>query len=129
MKIIKYFFVGGTAAVVDITIFFIFAKVIQFPYLTVGALGFVIATIVNYILSTRFVFISGSRFSKYREIILVYAASIIGLLLNQLILYACVDGVGLELMISKLTATGSVFLWNFFARNNFIFKPTNADYV
>lgn len=127
MKIIKYFFVGGAAAAVDITIFFVFAKLFGFPYLTVGALGFIIATLVNYVLSTRFVFKSGARFSIKQEVILIYSVSMVGLILNQLVLYACVDGVGLELMLSKLIATGSVFLWNFFARNYFIFKPINAD--
>jgi putative flippase GtrA len=34
-----------------------------------------------------------------------------------------VDVLGLELMLSKLIATGSVFAWNFTARNYFVFRP------
>jgi putative flippase GtrA len=38
------------------------------------------------------------------------------------VLYAAVDLMALELMLSKIIATGSVFLWNFLARNYFIFR-------
>lgn len=123
MKVFRYFLVGGAAAAVDIGWFFIFAKLAGFNYLAVAPLGFVLATWVNYQLSVRHVFRSGIRFSRGREIILVYVISAVGLLVNQAVLYGLVDQLGVELMLAKVTATVTVFFWNFGARNNYLFAP------
>lgn len=123
MRIVKYFFVGGAAAVVDIGIFFVFAKLLGYNYLAVGCAGFILATAVNYVLSIRFVFQSGVRFGKKTELAFIYAVSLIGLGLNQTILFTLVEKAGVELMLSKLAATFGVFLWNFSARNFIVFRP------
>jgi putative flippase GtrA len=126
MRILRYFIVGGVAAAVDIGFFFLFAKLAGFNYLVVAPLGFVLATWVNYELSVRHVFQSGVRFSRKREILLVYAVSTVGLLINQAVLYLLVDQVGAELMLSKLTATVTVFFWNYASRNNYVFSPRSV---
>ena len=118
----KYLLVGGTAAAVDITIFFVFAKLVGFNYLSIGAVGFIAATFVNYLLSVRFVFESGIKFSKKEELALVYIASSMGLAINLGILYLCIEIAMIETMTSKLIATASVFFWNFFSRKQLIFK-------
>lgn len=123
MKIIRYAAVGGTAALVDFVFFAIFAKGFGFNYLLVGACGFVIATAVNYFLSIRFVFESGVRFEFVREISLVFLISLIGLGVNQAVLYIGIGILGWEMLLTKLCATGVVFFWNFGARSRFIFKP------
>ena len=125
MKIIRYFLVGGIAATVDISIFFIFAKQLGYNYLVVGVFGFLIATLANYLLSVRHVFETGIRFGKKHEIMLVYLVSLIGLLFNLLILYMCIDILGIEMMLGKITATTSVFFWNYLSRQRFIFRSAS----
>jgi putative flippase GtrA len=119
----KYFVVGGISACVDIGFFFVCAKILGFNYLAVAVVGFLIAVPVNYLLSVRFVFRSGARFRPVHELGLVYLVSSVGLGLHLMVLYAAFDMLGLELMLSKLVATGSVFMWNFLARNYFVFRP------
>ena len=121
-RMAQYFVVGGVSAVVDISFFFVFAKLLGFNYLVVATIGFVIATLVNYALSIKFVFTSGVRFGKRKEITLVYLVSAAGLAVNLLVLYLAVSVAGLELMLSKVIATATVFLWNFLTRNYFIFR-------
>ena len=123
MRIARYFLVGGTAAAVDIGIFAIFAKTLGYNYLVVGAVGFMLGVMVNYLLSVRHVFESGARFKKHEEIGWVYLISGVGLLVNQLVLYVGIDQLGMEMMLTKLFATGSVFFWNYGARAHFVFKP------
>ena len=123
MKIFRYFGVGAIAATVDFLIFAVFAKFLNFNYLAVGAIGFIIATTVNYFLSIRFVFESGVRFGFKKEILLVFLISFIGLGINQAVLYFGIGILGWEMLFVKLCATGSVFFWNFGARSEFIFKP------
>ena len=82
MKIVRYFFVGGAAAIVDIGIFFLFAKLAGYDYLLIGCIGFLVATAVNYVLSVKHVFRSGIRYSKRKEVALVYLVSMVGLAIN-----------------------------------------------
>jgi putative flippase GtrA len=125
MRIIRYFFVGSVAALIDITIFFLFAKLAGFNYLIVGAIGFILATLVNYILSIRHVFESQVRFSRNKEVLFVYIISLFGFIMNQLVLYTCIDLARVEMMLSKIIATATVFFFNFYARKNFVFKVLN----
>ena len=123
MKLVRYAAVGGVAATTDFLIFAIFAKLLNFNYLLIGALGFIIATFINYFLSIRFVFESGIRFAYRKEISLVFLISFIGLGLNQAVLYIGIGKFGWEMLLTKIFATGAVFFWNFGARSRFIFKP------
>jgi len=113
MKIIRYAGVGATAATVDFLIFAVFAKLLSYNYLTVGAIGFIIATTINYFLSIRFVFVSGVRFGFKKEISLVFLISFIGLGVNQAVLYFGIGILGWEMLFVKLCATGSVFFLEF----------------
>jgi len=53
---------------------------------------------------------------------LIFFVSFIGLIVNQLILWQCIDFLTLDPLIAKISATGIVFFWNYSARNHFIFK-------
>ena len=124
-RVARYFAVGGAAACVDIGLFMLFAQALGLPYLRVAAGSFVLATLVNYLLSVRFVFVSGARFARRWEVLLVFVVSAIGLGINQLILAACVELAGFNLLLAKLTATGVVFFWNYLARRFFVFGATH----
>lgn len=127
MKIVRYFFVGGAAAAVDIGIFFVFAKLAGYDYLLVGCIGFLVATAVNYALSVKHVFRSGVRYSKGKEIALVYLVSMVGLAINQSVLYLLIAQLHSELMLAKLMATGVVFFWNFSVRYFIIFRTSSNN--
>lgn len=124
--IFKYFFVGGTAAAVDITFFILFGYYLELNYLIVGAIGFIIATAVNYILSIKLVFQSNTRFNKKEEISAVYLVSGAGLVFHEIVLAVGVEKLALPLIMAKLVATGSVFFWNYLARKHFVFKVKNS---
>ncbi len=121
MKIVKYLFVGGVAAIVDLSIFVIFAKILGYNYLIIGTISFVTATAVNYILSIKFVFKSGTKHKRHKEIILVYIISGIGLLLNLTGLYLFISKLHIEMITSKIAVSFIVFFWNYFMRKYYVF--------
>jgi len=121
MKIFKYLSIGIVASLVDILLFSLFAKFLGFNYLIVGFFSFIIATGVNYILSIHYVFESGIKHSKKKEIILVYIISAIGLLINLSMLYLFIDFLNFEMIFSKILSAGIVFFWNYFARSVYVF--------
>ena len=123
MKLFKYLFVGGAAALVDIGLYTFFAVYLDYNYLLVGLCSFVIATGVNYMLSIRHVFESGTRFTKNKEVLMVFAVTGVGLLINQAILLICVEYVEIGKFIAKIIATGIVFFWNYFIRVFYVFHP------
>lgn len=125
-RIARYFVVGGVAACVDIGLFMVFAQGLGLPYLRVSAATFVVATLVNYGLSIRFVFVSGQRFGRRWEVALVFAVSAVGLALNQAILALAVERLGAGLLSAKLLATGTVFFWNYLARRLLVFGAVRA---
>jgi putative flippase GtrA len=110
---------------VDIGLFVMIIRVLNVPWLYASTISFAIATLVNYILSIRHVFESQTRYARHHELTLVFLVSGIGLLLNQLILYALFAMACLNILFSKIAATGLVFFWNFSARQKFIFGPAS----
>jgi putative flippase GtrA len=124
ISLIRYFFVGGASALVDFVLFAALIKVFGLAWYYAGVASFCFAIFVNYLLSIRFVFESGSRFAKEQEIALVFLVSGIGLAANQAVLYALIVLAVLNVLVSKVGATGVVFFWNFTARRTFIFRET-----
>ncbi|MBU3545491.1 GtrA family protein [Polynucleobacter sp. MWH-Mekk-B1] len=121
MRLLKYFFVGGTAAAVDIGLFSLCAGYLGWPWIPVSICTFILATLVNYFLSIQFVFESGSRHKKHVEVIGVFLVSGLALLVNQLVLFMAIEVLGWHLIVSKIIATGAVFFWNYFGRAKFVF--------
>ena len=121
MQIVKYFFVGGAASVVDIGLFSIFASYLGWPWIPVSIITFILATFTNYFLSIQFVFESGARHKKHVEVFGVFVVSGLALLVNQCVLYLAIEILGWHLILSKIFATGVVFFWNYYGRSKFVF--------
>jgi putative flippase GtrA len=122
VRIVKYFFVGGAAAAVDLTVFTVFVKLLGYNYLAVSVCGFTIATPVNYLFGIKFVFRRGARFSTRHEVALLYLVSATGLAFNTGLLFAFVEYLRLDSLIAKILATLGTFLWNYTLRQRFVFR-------
>ena len=122
LRIARYFMVGGISAVVDIGLFALFASHLKMPWIPVSICTFIVGTLVNYLLSIRFVFESKARFDRRRhEILAVFLVSSLALLVNQIILFISIEVFQWHLIFSKCVATGCVFFWNYFGRKHFVF--------
>lgn len=126
MKLLRYFGVGSVAAAVDIGLFGIFARWLGLPWFPVALFSFTVATVVNYLLTIRHVFTSGVRFPPRQEFMLTFAISAIGLTLNQAMLLWLIEVIHVDILFSKVFATGIVFIWNFSGRNFFIFRERSS---
>ena len=120
----KYFAVGGIAAAVDLSIFVFATEILLYDYLAVAPISFFVATLINYFLGILYVFESRVRFSKMAEFWLVMAVSLVGLCINQIILYSCVEHAQVQEVVGKVIATGCVFSWNYSMRRFFIFRQS-----
>lgn len=127
-QFLSYFIVGGTAAIVEWIIFSILSNALYINYMIATSIAFIFSTTVNWILGRLLTFKSSKAFVQRRikEAILVFLVSFIGLLFNILLMYIMVDVLQmsgpLQKILSKIIATGIVFVWNFMLRKYFIYK-------
>ena len=116
LQFFRYIFVGGTAFVVDFFFLYFFSDICGIYYLISAVLSFIISVLVNYIMSTRWVFNQDNIGNKVLEFNLFILISTIGLVFTEILLYFFTDIVGLYYLVSKIIASIIVLFWNFLAR-------------
>ncbi len=115
-----YFVVGGIATISE-WLFFYLLGVFNVHYAPSTAVAYVLSTLVNWGVGRLLVF-KGSKLSLVKDIASVYLASIVGLLLNLLIMWLAVELFQINEMLSKIIATAIVFLYNFLVRKLVIYR-------
>ena len=121
VKIILYLFVGGTAALVEWGLFYLFTAAVGINYLVATAGAYFLSTLYHYFLGNVLVFTSGARYGKAKELSLVFLVSGMGLLFNLILMYIFVGIFSLNGLVSKIAATCIVVVWNYLARKKWIF--------
>ena len=121
-QLFRYAVVGGISFVVDYGSLWLLTEKAGLPYLWSAAIAFILGLICNYLLSTAWVFGESRIKNAWGEFLVFAIIGVIGLGLNELIMYACTDGLGFHYMLSKIVSTGIVFFWNFLARRFLVFK-------
>ena len=134
-QIIRFGFVGGTSFIIDYLITLGVSVICRKAGMDVakaaavgGLFGFVISLIYNYFMSMKFVFERRDDLDRKKEFIIFTVLSLIGLGLNELILYfgviVCEKAVpamveehfSLIITLVKMFATGVVMVYNFVSR-------------
>lgn len=132
-QIIRFGIVGLFCFFIDFGITTGLTNLFGVHYLISKFLGFVISAIVNYILSIKFVFTQKKEMDRKKEFTVFLILSAIGLLINEAVMYICIDGIydhssslqellSSELMVSvsAIIATGVVMVYNFISRKLFL---------
>lgn len=114
--------VGGGAFIVDWSIFYVVTHFSHLHYLIGATLGFICGLVINYIFSVFWVFTSHTVTSRYVEVLIFTLIGMIGLLMNDLLIFLLTEQIGIEYLNSKLLTGGIVFLWNYYARKYSLFS-------
>lgn len=85
-------------------------------------MAFLLGLLVNYLLSARFVFSSRNVADRRMEITIYGAIGLVGLGLNEILIWVLTDMVGLYYLWSKVISAGRVFFWNFLIRKFTLFR-------
>jgi len=121
-QFVKYFFVGGFAFIIDISILYLLTEFLYFHYLISAIFGFIAGLVVNYILSIKWVFDSRNIENQKIEFGIFTLIGIIGLALNELFLWLFTDLLYFHYLISKIMTVALIFLWNFGMRKYLLFR-------
>ena len=128
MQFCSYFVVGGIAAIVEWIMFYIFASICTIYYMIATVLAFLFSTTANWLLGRMLTFKNDQRYihNRWKEILAVFVVRGIGLIFNIIIMYILVALIGWDtrrlMTLSKIIATGIVFIWNFLIRKLVIYK-------
>ena len=122
LQLFRYGFVGGVAFLVDYGTLFVLTHYAGVPYLLSAAIAFILGLVTNYLISISWVFQHSGKMRVWQEFVCFAIIGVIGLGLNELIMYVGTDMMHLHYMISKLISTAIVFFWNFFARKFMLFN-------
>lgn len=119
-QIFKFGVIGGLAFLIDYGVLYVLTEFAGMYYLLSGAISFTVSVIFNYICSMKYVFSGKEGMSRRKEFIIFVVLSILGLLLNQLLMWLGVDLLHIYYMVTKIFATAIVMVYNFVTRKIFL---------
>lgn len=122
LQFIRYGFVSVAALALDFGLLIVLKQYAHFNYLVATSISFIAGLLLNYALSTFWVFHSSKILNKHTEFIVFGIVGVIGLGLTDLIMWLLTSGLGLFYVFSKTIATVIVYFWNFGARKKYLFN-------
>jgi len=120
-QLFRFGIVGGLAFLIDSGVLFVLTEYLNVYYLVSSVISFIVSLIFNYILSIFWVF-DVKKKQTINEISLFVILSVIGLGINQLIYWLCVEFLAIHYLVSKIGATAVVMVYNFITRKLFLEK-------
>jgi hypothetical protein len=120
-QILKFGVVGGLAFLIDYGLLYVLTEFVGIHYLISSVISFTVSLIFNYILSIKWVF-DVTKKQTAKEITIFVILSVIGLGINQVVMYVGSDLLHIYYMLTKIVATAIVMVWNFVTRKIFIEK-------
>lgn len=121
VQLLRYLVAGGSAFALDALTMITLTEVAGIHYLWSAAAGFLVGLLTNYAICIFWVFRQRKITSTAVELLIFAATGLIGLVLNEVLIWALSDPGGLHYVWSKIIATTLIFLLNFASRKILLF--------
>ena len=125
-QIVRFGGVGVLCFLIDYGILNVLTEYAKVYYLLSATISFSVSVIVNYVLSTLFVFDVDKSHSRVRDLLLFVVFSVIGLGLTAGIMKLGVDWLAFDYRLVKIAATAIVMVYNFVTRKLFLERPNKS---
>ena len=106
----------------DFGLLALLTEVCRIPYLISAAISFTAGMTLSYLLSILWVFSVRRAKSRAAEYGLFALIGLIGLGMNEALLWLFTQPLGIFYLISKIIAASIVFFWNFLTRKYVLFR-------
>lgn len=118
----KFAVVGITSLMLDygVLVFLTENTAFGLDYFQASAFSYTISIFVNYILSMKYVFQGREDMSRMKEASIFFVLSLIGLFLNQMVMWFAVECLGIYYALAKLLSTLMVTNYNYISRKKFL---------
>ncbi len=120
VQFLQYILVGGVCTIIDFTILYLLTTYVGIHYLVSSSISFSIAVLLNWFLCTYWVFQYHKIKQQSEEFIYYVFISLLGLLLNTLLMWFFTEICGSWFMFSKLFSACITLFYNFFARKKLL---------
>lgn len=120
IQIFKFCIVGVIATIIDFAFLYIFKEFLHLNVVLSNTLSFCISVIYNYWASVKWVFDVNENKDPKKNFVIFIIFSVIGLLLNDLIMWITTDKFEIYYMLAKIIATFIVMIFNFITRKLFL---------
>jgi putative flippase GtrA len=117
----RYLIASLVALVVDAGLYVVLIRFLSVHYLAAAPAAYAVGILVIYVLSTRWVFADRRLTNIGSEFLIFAMIGILGLLLNQVVIYVCVESLSTSYELAKLTSAAIVFGVNFGGRKLILF--------
>lgn len=112
--------VGILSLAVDYVLLIFLTETTGMGYFNASGFSYSASVIVNYVLSMRYVFHGREDLSKVKEASIYFILSLIGLVLNQMVMWVAVDMLHIYYALAKILSAAVVTNYNFFSRKTFM---------
>ncbi|WP_018142556.1 GtrA family protein [Alloscardovia criceti] len=138
-QIAKFGIVGVIAAVLDFSILNLLVALFHMNATVAGTISFALSLIFNYVASMKYVFVHREDMARWMEMLIFIVSSVIGLLINILILWISTNPIlpagaqpgdttyALYANGGKIVATIVVAVWNFVIRKWLLDAPKDGQ--
>jgi putative flippase GtrA len=117
----RYLVASAVALAVDAGLYIALIRLANVHYLAAAPAGYALGILIIYLLSTRWVFRNRRLASARSEFLIFTLIGVAGLLLNQLVIYVCVERFATSFELAKLASAAIVFGVNFGGRKLILF--------
>ena len=117
----KFAVVGITSLMIDygVLVFLTENTAFGLDYFQASAFSYTTSIFVNYILSMKYVFHGKEDMGRMKEASIFFILSLIGLFLNQMVMWFTVECLGIYYAAAKLLSTLMVTNYNYISRKKF----------
>lgn len=112
--------VGVVATLIDFGVLALLKEAFGVDPVLAAGVSFVVSLLFNYWASMRYVFTRRDDMSRSRELVVFTVLSLVGLALNELIMWLGVAFAGVHYLLVKVGATAFVMVWNFWSRRRWL---------
>ena len=119
-QIMKFGVVGVIAFFIDFGVMVFLTEVFGMNPVASATISFTVSVVVNYLASMRYVFQHREGMSRSREFVTVVVLSVIGLAINDALMWAGTELAAFDYRLVKIIATAVVMVWNFVTRKIFL---------
>ena len=120
-QFLKFGIVGVIAFLIDYGVLMLLSQGLGWNPVVSAAISFIVSLVFNYLASMKYVFARKEDLQK--EFVIFLALSVVGLIINEIIMYAGTAAFGsgaLAVTATKVLATAIVMVWNFLSRKKWL---------
>lgn len=119
-QLAKFGVVGVLATLIDFVVLIALTELGGWDPVLSAAVSFVVSVVFNYVASMRFVFTRRDDLGRAEELVIFVALSVVGLLINEALMWLGTSALSLNYVLVKVVATALVMLWNFCSRKRWL---------